>query len=72
MGQLKDERLDRECNAAFERGQQFGQKHPYSEFAGDPDGVHMIYVAMSEGIYVEPFDCFKYGAQAAWREKGEL
>lgn len=51
---------------AYEAGQAFGRKHPYSEFSRDRDSRRlMAHCPVGLGQFA---DCFKYGVQAAWRE----
>jgi hypothetical protein len=50
---------------AYEAGQAFGRAHPYSDFASDRDSRRLM--DHCPGILARFADCFKSGAQAAWR-----
>jgi len=65
-------RVAQEEERAWYRGKAFAEKHPFAEFAGDEDSERMYRVAQQDGVYPEPFDIFKYGAQSVWRARGEI
>jgi len=69
---LRDERLNKACDRAWDMGYHFGLLNSFQLFENDSDCKHMIREAQEDGLYTEPFDCFKHGAQAAWRFKQEL
>lgn len=67
---MSNERTARE-ERAWQAGQAFAKKHPFSEFANDRDSERLYRAAARVGAGML-FDIFKYGAQAVWRERGEL
>lgn len=70
MISLRDQRINEQSEKAFQAGKEFGKEHPFSEFAEDKDSGRLMDHCPS---WLQKFaDVFKYGAQSAWRRKGEL
>jgi hypothetical protein len=55
---------------AFAAGKAFAKEHPFSDYADDRTSDRLMRACP---FHLQRFaDVFKYGAQSAWRRKGEL